>query len=290
MRIVVVSDTHTGHELGLNPPTSFSEKRREINPFAKWVWEQWENFSSTFYDPDYLILNGDITTGCGDINKGIELLTTSFDEQIKWATETLDKIIGKKLKKEAQDRILVINGSGYHGGERHAVNTDRLIAEQLGGTFVGNILELQLNGELLQVSHGSYAGKMNPFTGLQQEMNLASANALRRKNKCPTILIRSHQHEYARVERSTMRGIVTGCWQYTTPYMTKKTANKLPDIGGTIIEIDKGITKIYPRLYGVPEEINEAMRGYRMLQNKKLVETKKEGEQQFTDFLSNRKI
>ncbi len=255
MRIVVINDMHVGHEVGLNPLDSIPKKRE--TPFNEWVYNRWAEFCEEFHNPDYLLLNGDITDGHGGIRKGVEQFSTSFNVQVDWSVELLQMLIGDKTKTYS------ISGSGYHEGDRDSHNAAQSLAERLNGEYMGNIFEFEPpdSDELVQIAHGSYAGKMNPYTGLQQEMRLATENALKRHSKCPTILLRAHQHEYIRIERSTIRAIVAPCWQYLTPYMSKKTANKLPDIGGLIMELNEN-TKIYPKIYPIPEKINQEMRGF----------------------------
>lgn len=93
-------------------------------------------------------------------------------------------------------------------------------------------------------------------------MDFALRNAHKREGKCPNILIRAHEHEYAMASQMGISAVIVPCWQYLTPYMTKKTGNALPDIGALIIEGPEPI-KVYPVIYPIPESINEKMRRYK---------------------------
>ena len=81
-----------------------------------------------------------------------------------------------------------------------------------------------------------------------------------------------------------MSGYITPCWQYNTPFMYKKTVNKIPDIGALQIETGKE-TKVYPILYPIPEEIHESMRGYEVILENKIQNKKKQHEKEVADQL-----
>lgn len=250
VRIVCVSDLHTGHEVGLNP-------KPVDNPFSKWVKETWSTFARDYYNPDMLMLTGDTVDGSGHISKGISQVTTDINKQASWAVDILSEIIGDNTK-----LIAGVRGSGYHTGIRNAIDGDRLVVDLLGGEYKVEIFEFPINSDVVQISHGDTKSLVNVYTYIQREMNFAEQNAIKRK-MVPAFLIRGHQHVYLRIERFGIAGVVIPCWQYLTPYISKKTANRIPDIGAFVIDVEDDVMKSYPVLYPIPEEINAQMRFYK---------------------------
>ena len=272
MRILFVSDLHTDSIYGLTP-------RSPENKVQSWLFETWNRFTEEYKNPDILVLNGDLCEGVQSKILGVDANTTNTDEQVSDAVELLEPLIGKNTKK-----IYGVNGSGYHGGEGLATNLDRRVTELLNGQFQGSVLEFTVGDVSIQCCHGGTSPIVNPLSYLLREMNLARINSSKRHQKIPNILVRSHQHEYYSVSNSIMSGYITPCWQYNTPFMYKKTVNKIPDIGALQIETGKE-TKVYPILYPIPEEIHESMRGYEVILENKIQNKKKQHEKEVADQL-----
>lgn len=250
MRIVFISDLHCGNQNALTPDFYFNEK---TNAYQKWVWEKWKHFCKKYYNPDHLIINGDACDGPNIKTLGIESITTSVDDQAEMAKIAIKKILGKKTK------ISVVNGSGYHGGDAQGSRVDQRVAEKLDAKYYGNYFSLRLGKELIQIAHGSGSSLINPDSCLRREMKLAIENAQKSKMQCPTILIRSHIHRFLGVMNPIISGYTTPCWEFTTSFMEKRSANTSPDIGGLIMDQIGEIFVIYPELYPIPLEVTEAM-------------------------------
>lgn len=259
MRIVVIGDMHCGHKMALTPDSYFNDT---TNDYQKWVLGCWNDLVDRFKHPDYLILNGDLCDGMGVKNMGVECITTDIDEQADMAAELLAPMIGEKTS------VKVLNGSGYHIGECHGMNGDARVAEKIGGEFVGFDYTLDIDNDRIQFAHGSGGGKMNPDTNIRQEMQLAINNAQKLKQKPPTMLVRSHIHRYFVDGSATIVGYVTPCWQYSSRFTHKMSANITSDIGGLIMEFN-GDTKIYPKIYPVPLEVTLSMKRHDAVQAKK---------------------
>jgi hypothetical protein len=250
-RTVIVADLHCGHTRGLTHPSYFNE---HTNEYQRWVFPRWEEFCRKYYNPDILVINGDSCDGPGVKNLGIECITTDLDAQAEMAAKTLRLILGKRTK------IYVLNGSGYHGGEAQASNVDMRVSEKLGAEFCKYDLRLDYDKETIQFAHGAGGGGiMNPDAYLRRELLLAPINAQKTKTKMPTILIRSHMHQYTGIQRSYISGYVTPCWEFTTAFMEKKSANCTPDIGGLIIDRIDDLYVVYPQFYPIPSEVLDAM-------------------------------
>jgi hypothetical protein len=269
-KIVVVGDTHVGSIYGLSSPKSVPKNRS--NAFLEWIFKSWSNFCEKNQDPDYLITIGDLADGSQVKNLGVDALTTDTDEQVNMTDELLRMLVPNNVTK-----IYGINGSGYHGGEGQATCIDRRIVEAVGGEYKGNVFECDIGNERLQVSHGGNGSLVNPSTYIQREISLSKSDAQKRKTKGPTILLRGHQHRFYTIQDdSGIYGVLNGCWQYLTPFMSKRSANITPSFGGTIIEINE-VTKIYRAEYLLPETVRQEMNGYERLteQRRKEIEESK---------------
>jgi hypothetical protein len=131
---------------------------------------------------------------------------------------------------------------------------------------------------------------MNPSTYIQREINLSKADAQKRKTKGPTILVRGHQHRFYMIQDdSGVYGVLNGCWQYITPFMSKKSANITPSFGGTIIEINEA-TKIYREEFLLPETVRQQMVGYEKLSMQRQSLKKAEDHQKWKETLRVQKF
>lgn len=282
-KIVTVGDTHIGSVYGLAHPESVSKERH--NAFLEWIFQSWQEFCRKHRNPDYLILIGDIADGTQSKTQGVDAINTSTDVQVDMAKTLLNMLVPS-----GKTKIYGISGSGYHIGEAQATNIDRRITEVVGGEYKGNIFEFDIKQEKIQVAHGGTASMMNPSTYIQREINLSKSDAQKRKVKGPTILLRGHQHRFYMIQDDAgVYGVLNGCWQYTTPFMSKKSANITPSFGGTIIEINDA-TKIYREEFLLPEMVRQQMVGYEKLSMQRHSQKKAEDFQVMKETLRNKKF
>ncbi len=289
-KILVVGDTHIGSIYGLASPKHIPENR--ANAFLDWIYLAWTDFCNKNKNPDYLITIGDVADGSQVKSLGVDALCTDTDEQVEMAKELFAMLVTDKKTK-----IYGINGSGYHGGEGQATCIDRRIVEAIGGEYKGNIFEFDIKNERIQVAHGGTGSLVNPSTYIQREIALSKSDAQKRKTKGPTILLRGHQHRFFGIQDDAgVHGCLNGCWQYTTPFMAKKSANVTPSFGATIIEIND-VTKIYRAEYLLPEDVRQEMNGYEQLSEQRLkafeeqeLRTKTGNNQLLEQSLKNRKF
>lgn len=282
-KIVIVGDTHVGSIYGLAHPSCVPAERK--NPFLDWIFESWQDFCKKHKDPTYLLLIGDLAEGAQVRTLGVDALATDSDAQVSMAKKLLDLLIPNK-----STIIYGINGSGYHGGDGLATCIDRRITEAIGGEYKGPIFEFDIKQERIQVAHGGTGSLVNPSTYIQREIGLSKTDAQKRKTKGPTILVRGHQHRFYMIQDdSGVFGVLNGCWQYTTPFMAKKSANITPSFGGTIIEINE-VTKIYRAEFLLPEHVRQAMVGYEKLKWKHHAKRKAESNQLWEETLKKQKF
>lgn len=94
--------------------------------------------------------------------------------------------------------------------------------------------------EKIQVAHGGAGSAiMGLHAYILREISLSKADAQKRKVQGPSILLRGHQHRMFMVQDDAgIYGVLNGCWEYTTPFMAKKSVNVSPSIGATIVEME----------------------------------------------------
>ena len=245
-RAIVISDTHVGSWWGLLPTRMFNA---DTNPFQKWVMNCWgDMIKMVGVSVDHIFLVGDLTDGAAMKSAGVDVTSTDLDNQVAWTCELLKPIVGKNTK------VYGVDGSGYHSGKE--TNTDRRIVEYFNGKYEKATLHLKIGNKIIQLNHASGAMR------LQLEMDKNKKYAQETHTVLPDLLLRGHVHQYKRVEDASMGAISCPCWQYPTPFIERRSTATKWDIGFLAMEFDKDILKIYPKLYPIPLDVIEQMRGY----------------------------
>jgi len=238
-RILFVGDIHLGSRYAILKDGFKTQQGQRITAadgFQQWAWKTWnEQFAPTYKNPDYLILMGDLTDGLGNINLGVDQLTTNLDEQVKMATDLLRMLIGPNTI------IYGINGSGYHSGR--GSQTDLQVVQALKGNFVGDAFAFTVAGKkrdyTFQFSHGGSAPLINKHTYIINEIRNAKDDKAENDVPMPDFLARAHQHTFLSYEESNIAGFVVPCWQAYTPYSLKKSSIKKAKIGAVEVLLDQ---------------------------------------------------
>ncbi len=283
VKIIAIGDTHIGSIYGLASPSSVPRDRN--NEFLKWIHVCWLDLCKRHNGPDYILTMGDLADGSQAKNLGVDALVTDTDEQVQMVIELFDKMITNKTT------VFGVNGSGYHGGLGQATNIDRRVLEGMGGQYMGDIFEFDVNNNgrgtvKIQATHGGSVSIVNPSSYIIREMLQSEKDAAKNKIDGPDIIIRGHQHRFYSVQDDNgVWGILNGCWQYTTPFMAKKSANITPSIGATVIEIDGGPPKIYREEYKIPKYVRDGMYNWTTLIDKRIKKKKEQDNKDWKDTL-----
>ena len=243
---VVISDMHVGSRWGLLPRKCFNS---ETNVFQRWIIECWEDVVKNLKGSvSHILLNGDLTDGTAEKSLGTDAISTDLDDQVNWACELLQPLINDKTK------VYGVDGSGYHSGK--STNTDRRVVEHFKGRYSRNTLHLEINNKIIQLSHASAAGN------LKREIVNTNDCAHKMGIPHPGLILRGHVHKYIRLEDAYTTAISGPCWQHPTPFIEKRNANAVWDIGLLILEFDSDIVKVYPKIYRIPPDVVKGMRGW----------------------------
>ena len=208
-RVVVISDLHCGHRVGLTPP-NWQTRQTDADGYRKWgaqqagIWNWYKNEIEALKPIHLLVVNGDLIDGQGKRSGGTELIAPDRVNQIKMAQECIDVAGATKIQ--------VIRGTPYHSGEEEDWE-DLLMRKNVK---VGDFEQFTVNGLAFGCRHhiGNSSVPAGKHTALMNEalwdLIWAEAN-LRVKTD---ILIRSHRHAFA-----YCRGLVGSQLLMVTPGM-----------------------------------------------------------------------
>jgi hypothetical protein len=269
--IAVISDLHIGCKLGLYPdklkiPLA-SGGYYTASPAQKWIWKQWLAYwewvdKYTKGAPIGVILNGDELEGVH--HNSTTQISHNMADQLAIAKAVLKPIVDK-----CQGRFYVVRGTPAHVGENGSF-TEQL-AQELGAVPNGatgerSTYELRLkfgDNKYINAMHhiGGTASIKSKATAPMSELAEIWANAGRWGSHVPDIVIRSHRHEYIKLEMAGHQGdqflFITPAWQLKTPFaqMISGARTATPQIGGCLITynptkkklwVDKFVRSIVP--------------------------------------------
>lgn len=248
-KICVVSDLQCGSLFGMLPPEFITSEGvwKPQNVGQQYLWDCWVDFCNRAekYNPDALILNGDLIDGRQRAQDGTELSLNLIFDQTRAAVHCLNL-----LKKKCRNaKIYCTQGTEYHVGK--AAEFEEQVAKDLGcekywsvgtGVYVREVLWLDVEGVIIEASHHiSPTAGFYRLTPLDREMQWSAMAAKDNTKGVPKadLLIRSHVHNFHAAEHASKQGVVTPSWQLQTRFMRKNsTYRMLPDIGGIFVDVD----------------------------------------------------
>lgn len=243
-KVLVVSDTHCGHLVGLTPPAwqigseSNLTKRQKYGRIQEEAWEWFSDQVQKHGPYDVIIANGDMIDGSGVRSGGTELITVDREEQAEMAIAVLKRCIGKRFT--VLPKIIMTYGTAYHTGDGE--DWENYIANKLDAK-IGAHEWVQVDGVIFDVKH-HIGGSQVPHT----RANAIGRDALWSQlwaDRCMVpdsdILIRSHVHYHVGSWDFTIKPH----WRMTTPALqamgTKYGARRcsgLVDFGFLVFEVE----------------------------------------------------
>lgn len=238
MRILIASDFHSGHLLGLTPPPHHY-------PYQETLWSYYVDAVQDNGPYDAAIFNGDLIDGPGK-KETTHHLTTDTRKQVKMAIQAIEAA-------QAPTNFIV-KGTGFH------TDTDGNDEEFIGdavGCSVQDELRLEIHGRKLHARHvvGRSDIPYGQYTQLGKELINDLLQAEFEGYEDADILIRSHVHYCVRIGvadgiRGVMReAITTPALQLRGPLQsgfTRKLRTWLYHVGITVINIEPGRLDIRP--------------------------------------------
>lgn len=194
-RVLVISDTHCGHRVGLTPPdwqlrfSSQAEMKR--NKWANFQHESWKWFEAKKKEigkVDLLITAGDTVDGEGYRSGGIEQITTDMNIQVDMATAVIKSINAKN--------VVMVSGTPYHTGD--GADFEEAVARNVKATKYGDHEWIDVNGVMFDVKHHADSSSV-PYgsaTPLLKEWFLNGIWAEENEQPRADILLRGHVHTF----------------------------------------------------------------------------------------------
>jgi len=186
-RVVVLSDLHCGHRVGLTPP-KWQERctNPKYNRIQKELWEFFHKQIKALKPIDVLLINGDVIDGKGQRSGSTELITADRVEQAEIAAECILPI--------KADSIIITYGTPYHTGLSE--DWEDVVAQRIRARSIRSQEWINVNGLIFDLKHFISRstiphGKGTPIAK-DKLWNLIWAEYEEQPNA--DIIIRSHVH------------------------------------------------------------------------------------------------
>jgi hypothetical protein len=238
--IVVLGDTHCGSLAAILPP-DFTNKEGggyKLSPAQNMLWRWWRQFWEFTEEviqgrPFIIVHNGDQIDGAH--HNCVQLMTNNVQTQRDMFMHLMRPHVQKS------EGFYCIAGTAAHAGQSN--QDEESCAKELGaipdsnGTHCRQDLWIEIGKDLVQFAHhigttSSQSYKSSPAMRLMASMYGAAGEWGFRP---PTVMIRSHAHDYVEVKRPNCRVVVCPAWQLKSDWMWGKDTAGLPIIGGLVI-------------------------------------------------------
>lgn len=234
-RVVVVSDMHCGHRVGLTPPgwqmAPQNAERRKWAKAQKKLWDFYAQTIDSLRPIDILLVNGDCIDGRGGKSGGIELSFVSQQEQCDVAAECIGYV--------KAPIIIMARGTDYHTGQVEEHEDD--IAQQVGARKIGNHEWVDVNGLVFDLKHhvGSSTIPHGRHTAVARDRLWSILWAERGQAPKGDIYIRSHVHFFNYCGGQDWLGMTTPALQGLGGRYGSKRLSGVVDFGVVSFDVDK---------------------------------------------------
>jgi hypothetical protein len=228
-RVLVMSDTHCGHVVGLTPRENQLQDGSKYADIEREMWDWYVEELNKYKPFNILIFNGDAIDGKGDRSGGTELLTTDRNKQVDMAMKVI-------AQTEAKD-IRLVYGTPYHAGKDE--DWEKVLADKLGCKVESHGF-YSVNGCIFDVKHkiGSSSIPHGRFTAIAKDALWNEMWAIRGGQERANIVIRSHVHYFAMASEAHKTGFITpGLQGYGSKYGSRVCSGTI-DIGFIFVDVD----------------------------------------------------
>ena len=190
-RLLVLSDMHCGHLVGLTHPGDnprYDDERKIVSEYRDFLWEWFEKEVKALGKIDVVVHNGDAIDGKGKKSGGTEQIEMDRNSQAKMAANILSRIRTKETR--------LTYGTGYHTGNLE--DYEDVVASVLGCPKPSGTLDLELNGVVFNFKH-KVGGSQIPHgraTGQLRDKLWARQWAARGEYPDCDVQVRSHNHYF----------------------------------------------------------------------------------------------
>ncbi|MBU1235047.1 MAG: hypothetical protein KKC77_19340 [Proteobacteria bacterium] len=188
-RLVIGSDMHAGHRVGLTPPEYQSAiVGKKFYHAQVELLNEYKRMCKALSPVDVFVHNGDAIDGTGSRSGGTELLTTDRNRQVDIAIDCFREMKAKKT--------ILVRGTPYHTGDGETFE-DR-IASEINADKVGDHEWLDINGVIFDIKHkvGGSSIPHGKFTPLAKDRLWNFLWTEHNNQPKAQVIIRSHVHYF----------------------------------------------------------------------------------------------
>ena len=221
-RLLMVSDLHCGHRVGLSHP-DFGLNKHQAKLFARW-----SDMCSKVGKVDGVLVCGDSSEGPNRKNNGLGCWTTDALEQID---------VGVKLLKMIDaDMYYTLMGSHYHIMNGN-LNSDQLLARFLNGRYEPDQV-IRLNQRRIHAAHKAPVGQGEDRKPNASGRLIGNMLMNQQANGIFDVEVRGHVHYYSHTQTIAGQVIILPGWKFRDEFIASLGTNALiADIGWVLLEV-----------------------------------------------------
>jgi len=187
-RVLVISDLHCGHAVGLTPPEWQTDSR-----FAEMqdiYWSFYRDEIKKLGKIDTVLALGDCLDGAGDRSGSSELTVRDQVAQANMAADCINHI--------KAENVVIVRGTPYHVSSEKGTDFEDLVAERTGATIGGHEW-VEIDGVVFDIKHkvGSSTIPHGRHTAVAKENLWNILWSERGTNPRANVIIRGHVHYYS---------------------------------------------------------------------------------------------
>lgn len=231
-RVLVISDTHCGHEVGLTPPKwNIGFEGDPMVDYRAQLWDNWQDILRRVGKIDVLVCNGDMIDGRGEKAGGTELIVLKRDVQVMLAEQIIKGVKAPK--------VFITRGTDYHVGNFE--NWEDILAEKLGNVEkVGDVYNIDVNGLVMNFRHHISTSQtpLGRQTALEREHEWNVDWFVEKDFPLADVIVRSHTHYHKYAGGSSYLAMTTPALQgYGTRYGERRMSGII-DWGVVVFDVE----------------------------------------------------
>jgi hypothetical protein len=242
-RVLVISDTHCGHLVGLTNPgwwvveKDIEASRTKRNKYAnvqRQCWQFYADGLKKFGPFDVVLFNGDAIEGKGERSGSTELVTADREEQAEMAVAAIRPGMSRKSK------LVMTFGTASHTGKEE--DWESLVASDLGAEKIGSHEWVDVEGVIFDLKHHCSSSSVphGRHTAAARERLWNVLWAERQFQPKADIVVRSHVHYYDFCGGVNWLGLTTPALQGMGTKYGGRVCSGTVDFGFLVFECSKG--------------------------------------------------
>jgi len=188
-RIVVISDLHCGHRIGLTPPDYAPRNKTKWSKAQRALWREYNRMVKEHSPVDVLFVLGDCIDGRGEKSGSTELITTDRQIQCQMAADCINMWNAPK--------IAMVFGTAYHAGQRE--DWESIVAEMVQADKIGGQEWVDVNGICFDLKHFTSMSQIPHGFGTSLARDTWLWNTIwqiRKEQPKVDVFLRGHVHNF----------------------------------------------------------------------------------------------